>query len=276
MAGRSALALLVLSACAVAFSAVALKSVWWSTSLTVQSSTNSSVAAGTVFQTKFYLTKLKNINGIEGTSTTKNYSNLPILDTSLFKDIRIMAITVTAASFLVFLYSLACLAAPRKVHRAAPVFSLLSLSCCLLAVASMILLAWVPNDIEDSIANALNRSTSSSFCGSASFTWGSYTFEGQTIRCGNIWKTYEFALTGSSGTTAEIEYSTEAGAGWWWMFGSSMASLFGTFAAGLTRNAGVEEKREEMREEHELVPDHSSNVDDKEKIVPEAPPADTA
>jgi hypothetical protein len=273
-----ALCLLFLAGCALAFTSVALNAAWWTASVEVLSTNSTStISAGTEFQLRFYQTKLKTVNGYTGAQSTKNYDDLSSFDDSLFNAIRGINFALIVSSAVLVLFGLSSLAAPRKAHRAAPVMSLLSLATCLLAAANLLILAWVPDDIESSIASYLDTSNSNSngFCSAASFTWNGYTFTGETIRCGNIWKTYEFALTSVSGATSVIQYQTEAGSAWWWTFGAMIGLLFGVFAAGLTKNAGLDkDKKEQLAEEqenneHVPVPDQSEAAD--EAVIPDAP-----
>eukprot|EP00475_Leptophrys_vorax_P015788 TRINITY_DN22126_c0_g1_i1.p1 TRINITY_DN22126_c0_g1~~TRINITY_DN22126_c0_g1_i1.p1 ORF type:complete len:262 (-),score=71.32 TRINITY_DN22126_c0_g1_i1:127-912(-) len=231
--------IVIFSACAIAFTSVALNANWWTTQAEIMSSTNSSLLVGTSSSTNFYLLKLHHYSGFTGAQTTIKYSQLSEMERSDLNAIRGINIALISVACVLFVYGLSVASHPEKTLHVAKLFKVLASAGFALSLANLLVLTDVPDQITASINNALSAagtdySIPQFTCGSTSFTIGSYTFQGSTVNCGDIWKTQQWALIGTDSSTALLQTSTRAGSGWWWTFGAMFAFLgvvFGTHLA---------------------------------------------
>jgi hypothetical protein len=226
--------------CGLAFVSVAFTANWWTVELTVPSSTLSDLTTSESAQAKFYQTKVKFYNDFasNNVSQTTDYSSISNFDRSAFNSIRGINIALIATSVFIALFGLGALSKPEKIASAGPLFAFLSFACFALCLTNLILLAYVPNDVASAVDS--NSSSLGLTCGESTITWGSYTFTGSALVCGNIWTSVQFTYTGVS-NSATIQYKTTGGAGWWWTFGAMLSFLICTFG---TCAVASEAKRE--------------------------------
>eukprot|EP00475_Leptophrys_vorax_P000609 TRINITY_DN1033_c0_g1_i1.p1 TRINITY_DN1033_c0_g1~~TRINITY_DN1033_c0_g1_i1.p1 ORF type:complete len:287 (+),score=77.90 TRINITY_DN1033_c0_g1_i1:62-862(+) len=253
----AALMVVFFACCGIAFNTVAGKDGWWTAKFTILASTNSSVSVGSQAKAVFYLDQVKFSNDIASSATTevtKDYSDINGFDDGTLNDMEIIRLTIEVGAAVVALYGLLAVCLPKFLSKVRFLFAFIALGCFGLAITNLILTADIPN----AAVNALNTNfpnLTSFICSSSTFTFNGYTFQGESIQCGTIWKTLEYSLYGSSGTTASLEYTTYAGNSFWWTFGTMFAMLFSALAC-----RGVKYEID-PRGENKPLPNHSDVSD---------------
>eukprot|EP00475_Leptophrys_vorax_P025743 TRINITY_DN3600_c0_g1_i1.p1 TRINITY_DN3600_c0_g1~~TRINITY_DN3600_c0_g1_i1.p1 ORF type:complete len:314 (+),score=81.26 TRINITY_DN3600_c0_g1_i1:55-942(+) len=256
--------IILLAALGVAFVAASFNANWWIVSVQITESSNSSIPDGVKAQLAFYLTKIGYFNQYTDVPLTfYSYSN-PIAQFITITDldsIRGIAIAMMTAGSLIVLYGAAILIKDH-LKKFGLLFALLSLGCFALGIANIFLNTDIPAQVEESFGKLSSKQLTFE-CGGHWIAWKGYNYSNanSTIDCGGIWENDDYYLDGdpNSSDGATLNYSTKAGAGWWWTYGATIAFMFCAGACILAINfEGREIKGDKLRVEEgdsvEIVP----------------------
>jgi hypothetical protein len=240
ISGQQAI-VIILSAANVALTSIAIGANWWTQKIQIvlapppflhyPLSTNGSfnmysddVIQGTTAQAKFHLNYVTYFDQLTNVSSTTVYYDALDIQTGGFTTIQILNVILIVFSGLMFLYSVLLRTVPKKFSLVHHGFTLFAITSCLLCLATLITLAYVPNDLSDSFPKMVTADpTFPDFpvynCGGKTITWNGLTFEGQTLHCGRVWNSIQCGLVSATFATV-ISFQDTAGSGWWWIFGA--------------------------------------------------------
>jgi hypothetical protein len=219
------------AAMAIAFTAVSMNPSWWTMSLQVTESTNSSVPDGVEAQLQFSLSDLGYFNEWTNISFTKvsySNSNATFLSEGISKldAMRGINIALIASGSVLFLFGVAILIND-DIKRFGFYVGCFALACFVLGITNICLLIDLPSNVEQAFGQ-LSPSQLYFECNGNWITWRGHNFSNvnSTVNCGGLWENDDYFLVDGGDTSATLNYKTFAGAGWWWIFGSTIAFMF--------------------------------------------------
>jgi hypothetical protein len=216
------MAIAFLALLTITFTSISYGATWWRVQTEVQSvGSSSAFSEGNGITAKFYISNVvMEQNGNAAPSV--EYGNILGMEYHDFNCIKGITIALIFLSCVTFLFGIGASAKPEKLARTGKLFAFLSFAGFALGLTTLFLTADVPNEAGDSFSGLTSGDvTFPTFsCQGSTLSWGTFSGTGSSFSCSDIWDKNDYT---DSTTSTVVEFKTKAGAGWWWMFGATLA-----------------------------------------------------